>query len=123
LNLILKWLDPLVVTLALNLEPLIGSIIGFLMGVASPPGVWTYAGGACLLVATAVVSIAADRRERAAATANRIGTLKRRASRVETRSAENTFNGGNDIVHVDMYPPDVQHVRHLLVCLPTSVGS
>ncbi len=110
------------VTLALNLEPLIGSIIGFLMGVASPPGVWTYAGGACLLVATAVVSIAADRRERAAATANRVGTLKRRASTVEARSGENAFHGGNDAVHVDVYPHDVQHVRHLLVWLPLAVG-
>lgn len=42
---LLRWMDPLLISLALNLEPLVGSVIGYFLGVASAPGVWTYAGG------------------------------------------------------------------------------
>ena len=59
----------LLVSLALTLEPLVGTLIGWAIGVAQVPGVWTYSGGAVLLGSTAIVVVAGDRRQQAANTA------------------------------------------------------
>lgn len=63
LNTLLKHLDPLIISLACNLEPLIGSLLGYAAGVVPRPGPWTWAGGGLLMVSTAVVSLASHRRE------------------------------------------------------------
>ena len=68
-NALLKWMPALLITLALTLEPLIGTLIGWSLGLAHVPGVWTYAGGAVLLGSTAIVVVAGDRRQQAAAAA------------------------------------------------------
>ncbi len=65
-NALLKWMPALLITLALTIEPLIGTFIGWSVGLAQIPGVWTYSGGAVLLVSTAIVVIAGDRRQQAA---------------------------------------------------------
>ena len=65
-NALLKWMPPLLIALALTIEPLIGTFIGWELGLAQIPGIWTYSGGAVLLASTAVVIIAGDRRHQAA---------------------------------------------------------
>lgn len=62
-NTLLRHLDPLIISLACNLEPLIGSLLGYAAGVVPPPGAWTYLGGALIMLSTAVVSLASHRRE------------------------------------------------------------
>lgn len=59
-------MPPLLIALALTIEPLIGTFIGWELGLAQIPGIWTYSGGAVLLASTAVVIIAGDRRHQAA---------------------------------------------------------
>jgi drug/metabolite transporter (DMT)-like permease len=66
-NALLKWMPALLITLALTIEPLIGTFIGWSVGLAQIPGVWTYSGGAVLLVSTCIVIVAGDRRQQAAA--------------------------------------------------------
>jgi hypothetical protein len=43
----------------------IGSLMGWAIGVASPPGPLTYVGGSILLAATLLVTVAGHRREAA----------------------------------------------------------
>lgn len=69
-NAVLKWMPPLLVTLALTAEPVIGTFMGWAVHLVHVPGVWTYSGGAVLLLSTAIVVIAGDRREQAAAAAH-----------------------------------------------------
>lgn len=66
-NAVLKWMPALLVTLALTIEPPIGTLIGWAVGLADVPGVWTFSGGSVLLVSTAIVIVAGDRRKKAAA--------------------------------------------------------
>lgn len=68
-NALLKWMPALLVSLALTLEPLVGTFIGWAIGVAQVPGVWTYSGGAVLLGSTAIVVVAGDKRQQAASAA------------------------------------------------------
>lgn len=63
INLLLKYLNPLVITLTLNLEPLLGSVLGYLMMVSPPPGIVTYVGGFIILLSTGIVSVATQHRE------------------------------------------------------------
>lgn len=69
-NALLKWMPALLVSLALTLEPLVGTLNGWAIGVAQVPGVWTYSGGAVMLGSTAIVVVAGDRRQQAANAAN-----------------------------------------------------
>lgn len=63
-NTLLRYLSPLTVALAFQMEPLVGSVIGWAAGVMSPPGALTYGGGALVVVATIFVTIASADRER-----------------------------------------------------------
>ncbi len=56
-------MSTLVIGLATVLEPVIAPFIGWALGVAAPPGPWTYAGGAVICAATAVVTYATAKRE------------------------------------------------------------
>jgi drug/metabolite transporter (DMT)-like permease len=62
-NALLRYLDPLVIALALNAEPLLGSLMGFAAGVSPAPGGVTYAGGALVVSSCTIVIVAAHRRE------------------------------------------------------------
>jgi drug/metabolite transporter (DMT)-like permease len=75
INAVLLHLDPLVVALAMNAEPLLGSAIGAALGVAAPPGVATLLGGALVLAAAAWVAVAGAAREARAAPAARADGL------------------------------------------------
>lgn len=43
-NALLKYMAPLIVSLACNMEPLLGSLLGWAVGVVAAPGLWTYIG-------------------------------------------------------------------------------
>jgi drug/metabolite transporter (DMT)-like permease len=60
-NSVLKHVSPLVVTMALTLEPVFGSALGFFLGVADAPGAQTLLGG----VVVGVRGGDGDRRDRA----------------------------------------------------------
>lgn len=70
LNALLKWMPALLVSLALTSTPLLGTFLGWYVGIAKMPGLWTYCGGTILLMSTISVIIAGDRRETAAAAAD-----------------------------------------------------
>ena len=63
-NSVLKHVSPLVVTMALTLEPVFGSALGFFLGVADAPGAQTLLGGVVVVCAVATVIVATARRER-----------------------------------------------------------
>jgi hypothetical protein len=65
----LARLPPLLVSLTMLLEPVGGALFGVAIGVASLPGVWTWVGGAVMLIGLAAVVVGADRRTRTAAAA------------------------------------------------------
>lgn len=58
LNYVLKHIAPLVVSVTLLLEPLVGSLIGAAFGLQGLPGPFTWVGGTVLLVGAAMVTAA-----------------------------------------------------------------
>lgn len=67
INSVLSVLSPLVVTLALTAEPVLGSLAGVAVGLSAWPGPAALAGGGLMLLATVWVVLAEARRKRAAA--------------------------------------------------------
>lgn len=74
----LKYMAPLMVSLAVQFEPIVGPLIGWAVGVALPPGMYTWIGGGVVLVAAAGATVAtAKRQEQEAAQAKgRKGMMK-----------------------------------------------
>jgi drug/metabolite transporter (DMT)-like permease len=64
INALLIYMHPLIITLVLNVEPPVGAIMGYFLGVASAPGWLTYAGGVLILISTCAVSYASSVREK-----------------------------------------------------------
>lgn len=62
-------MSPLVLSLAQTLDPPIGSVLGWGLGLMSAPPLLTYVGGGVLLGATAFVTLAGSRRRRCEAEA------------------------------------------------------
>ncbi|PRW45144.1 Permeases of the drug metabolite transporter family permease component [Chlorella sorokiniana] len=97
-NTLLRHLNPLIISLACNLEPLLGSLLGWAVGVVTAPGPWTYVGGALVLASTATVSIASHRREKKqaskAAASRAIQRILSSSSNAE--AAEAGGGGGGD---------------------------
>lgn len=58
LNYVLKHIAPLVVSVTLLLEPLVGSLIGAAFGLQGLPGPFTWVGGTVLLVGAGMVTAA-----------------------------------------------------------------
>ena len=61
LNTCLRYISPLVVSVAVTLEPLLGSLIGWFFFDAGVPGAWTWAGGAVLMAGLITVVVASER--------------------------------------------------------------
>ncbi|XP_024529647.1 uncharacterized protein LOC9633549 isoform X2 [Selaginella moellendorffii] len=61
LNYVVKYTGPLIISMAVTLEPVIGSLIGWGIHVSSAPGVFTCVGGALLIFGTLVVNYANGR--------------------------------------------------------------
>lgn len=64
LNYLLKHLSPLVVSIAVTLEPAVGSVIGWAWGLESPPGVSTWFGGVIMLASLVAVAYGHHHRTR-----------------------------------------------------------
>jgi len=62
-NTVLKYLSPLMVGLGVQFEPIIAPLLGWLMGLEKAPGLFTWVGGAVVLLATVWASVATHRRE------------------------------------------------------------
>lgn len=57
INAVLRWIPPLIISMVLILEPVIGSIIGWAVGVDSIPGAWTLVGGGLMVAGLALVTL------------------------------------------------------------------
>ena len=55
LNACLRWLPPLTISFAVTLEPIIGTLIGWLFFDESIPGRWTWIGGLILILGILLV--------------------------------------------------------------------
>ena len=52
---VLRWFPPIIVSVAYLFEPLIGSIIGWLLGTTGIPSLWTWVGAIVLIIGTVLV--------------------------------------------------------------------
>lgn len=52
---VLRWFPPIIVSVAYLFEPLIGSIIGWLLGTTEIPSLWTWVGAIVLIIGTVLV--------------------------------------------------------------------
>ena len=60
LNTCLRYISPLIVSVAVTLEPVLGSIIGWVFFDAGVPGRWTWLGGLVLMAGLMTVVIASE---------------------------------------------------------------
>lgn len=58
INFSLRFLNPMIVAVFLNFEPLIGGIIGWIAGYQQPPGWMTWVGGTLLIAGNTIVVLA-----------------------------------------------------------------
>ena len=57
INGVLRWFPPLVISVAVLFEPLIGSLIGWFLGTTNVPGVYTWLGGIFLILGVIMVTL------------------------------------------------------------------
>ena len=57
INGVLRWFPPLVISVAVLFEPLIGSLIGWLLGTTDMPGIYTWLGGIFLILGVMMVTL------------------------------------------------------------------
>lgn len=57
INGVLKYLNPLVISVAVLFEPLLGSVIGWFLGTSSIPGLFTWVGGIFLIGGVILVTL------------------------------------------------------------------
>lgn len=62
INASLRWLPPLVISVSVVLEPMLGSFIGWSLGVEDVPGFWTWVGGPFMIAGTFAAILGANRR-------------------------------------------------------------
>ena len=63
INAALRWLPTLLISVTLVMEPMIGALIGWAIGVEEIPGMWTWLGGPLMVAGTVMVTIAVARKE------------------------------------------------------------
>ena len=63
LNTCLRYISPLIVSVSVTLEPVLGSIIGWLLFDAGVPGPWTWFGGTVLMAGLITVVVASESTE------------------------------------------------------------
>ena len=57
INGVLRWFPPIFISVAVLFEPLLGSVIGWMLGTASIPGVYTWVGGPFLIAGIILVTL------------------------------------------------------------------
>jgi drug/metabolite transporter (DMT)-like permease len=55
INAVLRWFSPLIVSIALLFEPVIGGLIGYLWNGQISLGIWTVIGGMLMLIGAILV--------------------------------------------------------------------
>ena len=60
LNTCLRWMPPLIISVVMIAEPVIGSFLGWVLGVENIPGEWTWLGGALMLTGMFMVTISSE---------------------------------------------------------------
>jgi len=65
INAIIKYLDPVVISVTLLMEPVIGSFMGYFAGVSTLPGLYTFLGGPVIIAGCVWVTVAAHKRAQA----------------------------------------------------------
>ena len=55
LNYALKYVQPLVISILVTLEPIVGSLIGWILFNAGVPGMWTWIGGIPLIAGMVLI--------------------------------------------------------------------
>ena len=63
INAVLRWIPPLTISMILIMEPVIGSIIGWVVGVDSIPQLWTIIGGSLMIFGLALVTFGSEIQE------------------------------------------------------------
>ena len=63
INAVLRWIPPLTISMMLIMEPVIGSIIGWIIGVDSIPQIWTLIGGLLMVSGLALVTFDSESEE------------------------------------------------------------
>ena len=63
INAVLRWIPPLTISMMLIMEPVIGSIIGWIVGVDSIPQIWTLIGGVLMVSGLALVTFDSESEE------------------------------------------------------------
>ena len=63
INAVLRWIPPLTISMMLIMEPVIGSILGWIVGVDSIPQIWTLIGGVLMVSGLALVTFDSESEE------------------------------------------------------------
>jgi len=63
LNMLLKYVSPLIVTTAMLCEPIFGSVIGYFFGLQPLPGIYTWIGGSILMIGLVLVVVGENEAE------------------------------------------------------------
>ncbi|KAF2073424.1 hypothetical protein CYY_005272 [Polysphondylium violaceum] len=64
MNLVIAYLEPVVISVGLLVEPPLGSLMGWVVGVSSLPGLYTFIGGIVILSGCTIVTVAANKRNK-----------------------------------------------------------
>ena len=62
INASLKWLPPLVISVSVIMEPILGGLLGYILGVQDVPSDWTWIGGPLMIAGTAMAIVGTHRR-------------------------------------------------------------
>ena len=62
INASLKWLPPLVISVSVVLEPLLGVLLGWVLDVQAVPNLWTWIGGPFMIAGTTLVIVGTNHR-------------------------------------------------------------
>eukprot|EP00743_Colponemidia_sp_Colp-15_P011379 GILK01012687.1.p1 GENE.GILK01012687.1~~GILK01012687.1.p1 ORF type:complete len:378 (-),score=38.54 GILK01012687.1:60-1193(-) len=75
INFIIRYISPLVVTVTLVMEPLVGSFLAWLVGVDGIPHMWTWIGAPIMFVGTLLTTIASDKNKPDAKAGSELSSL------------------------------------------------
>lgn len=50
INAVLRWISPVVISVSVMIEPILGTVIGMILGTATAPDPWTWFGGGLILL-------------------------------------------------------------------------
>ena len=62
INASLRWLPPLVISVSVVLEPLLGGLLGWFLGVQEIPDFWTWGGGPFMIAGMALAIVGTNSR-------------------------------------------------------------